>query len=73
MQLMECEFGGLERWNGTVEWSTGLDPWTTGVPWPSVLHNQQGCIDPPTPPIPLTCPLLPFFFGGGGALDGSNR
>ena len=23
-----CEFGGLEWWNGTVEWSTGLDYWS---------------------------------------------
>ena len=23
-----CEFGGVERWNGTVEWSTGLDYWS---------------------------------------------
>ena len=23
-----CEFGGLERWNGMVEWSTGLDYWS---------------------------------------------
>ena len=24
----EYEFSGLERWNGTVEWSTGLDYWS---------------------------------------------
>ena len=24
----ECEFGGVERWNGTVEWTTGVDYWT---------------------------------------------
>ena len=23
-----CEFGGLEWWNGTVEWTTGLDYWS---------------------------------------------
>ena len=23
-----CEFGGLERWNGTVEWTTGVEYWT---------------------------------------------
>ena len=22
-----CEFAGVERWNGTVEWSTGLEYW----------------------------------------------
>ena len=26
--LGEYEFGGLEWWNGTVEWSTGLDYWS---------------------------------------------
>ena len=26
--LRVCEFGGLEWWNGTVEWSTGLDYWS---------------------------------------------
>ena len=31
-----CEFGGLERWNGTVEWSTGLDYWSAT---PTILHN----------------------------------
>ena len=29
--LWECEFGGLERWNGTVEWSTGLDYWSATI------------------------------------------
>ena len=24
----ECEFAGLERWNGLLEWSTGLDYWS---------------------------------------------
>ena len=24
----EYEFGGLERWNGTVEWTTGVEYWT---------------------------------------------
>ena len=23
-----CELGGLERWNGTVEWTTGVEYWT---------------------------------------------
>ena len=23
-----CEFAGVERWNGTVEWTTGVEHWT---------------------------------------------
>ena len=23
-----CEFGGVERWNGTVEWTTGVEHWS---------------------------------------------
>ena len=23
-----CEFGGLEWWNGTAEWTTGVECWT---------------------------------------------
>ena len=25
------EFAGVERWNGTVEWTTGLEYWSTRV------------------------------------------
>ena len=23
-----CEFAGVERWNGTVEWTTGVEYWS---------------------------------------------
>ena len=26
-----CEFAGLERWNGLLEWTTGLDYWRGGA------------------------------------------
>ena len=26
--IREYEFCGLERWNGTVEWTTGVEYWT---------------------------------------------
>ena len=25
------EFAGVDRWNGTVDWSTGATEWSTGV------------------------------------------
>ena len=42
----EYEFGGLERWNGTVEWTTGVEYWTgllechahNNRSWLRVLH-----------------------------------
>ena len=27
-KIRECEFAGVERWNGPLEWSTGLDYWS---------------------------------------------
>ena len=38
------EFGGLERWNGTVEW-TGLD-WNGGLEWNgmNILGSSTGLL-----------------------------
>ena len=30
----ESFFGGMERWNGTVEWNGGMDYWNGIVEWP---------------------------------------
>ena len=36
-----CEFAGVERWNGTVEWTTGVEYWSATnrrfEPWPLPL------------------------------------
>ena len=39
IQIRECEFGGLERWNGMVEWNTGLDYWSATRTPTTILHN----------------------------------
>ena len=38
MTSREYEFAGLEWWNGTVEWSTGLDYWSA-TPTISILNS----------------------------------
>ena len=45
--LWEYEFGGLERWNGTVEWTTGVKYWTGLLEChaPNIGEIVPGCID----------------------------
>ena len=37
----ECEFAGLERWNGILEWSTGLDYWSGRGDVLKHAHNNK--------------------------------
>ena len=49
-------FGGMERWNGMVEWNGGMELWNGIVEW------NDGIVERPRPQIAFCHDLYPLYF-----------